>query len=55
MRPYHHLTFVIMRTSIRDSDRIDELVEEACSPTPPLEDSDTLGADMIWEEFDQES
>ena len=43
------------RTCVGDTNGVDELVEEACSPTPPLEDSDTLGADMIWEEFDQES
>lgn len=43
-----------MLTNIGDSDRIDELIKKSCHATEPLKDCDTPGANVEWEEFDQE-
>ena len=44
-----------MRTSVANADRVDELVEETSATTPPLEDSDTLGTNVVGEYLDQVS
>lgn len=38
-----------VRTCIRDTNWVDELVEEPSCTTEPLEHGDALSTDMVWE------
>ena len=45
---------VVFPSSVLDTDRVDELVEEAGTATPPLENGNTLGTDVEGEQLDEE-
>ncbi|KAG6875460.1 hypothetical protein C0992_003770, partial [Termitomyces sp. T32_za158] len=45
---------IILPASVRDTNRVDELVEEPSSTAEPLEDRDALRTNFEWEELDQE-
>ena len=46
---------VVLPSAVSDTDGVDEGVEESGATTEGLEDGDTLGTGVVWEEFDEES
>ena len=54
MRSSHKVEVRRTRTCVGDTNGVDELVEETCGTTPPLEHCNAFGAGVEGEELDKE-